>query len=375
MRRYLINRISIIAIIGIAVVTEGCTQAPPKGTLREDDPIGDVQGIQTLVAHARQEPELDFQTGAGTFGDEQGLNELANAFNKAFGLKAKIRFSAGPSMPQMAARIIIELKSRRTPSTDIFLGTAPAIAMLDREKALERVQWAETFPWITHEMELVPEETLLVFTSPEGILYNSNLIPSEKAPHSYEDLVNPTLDTLWAGKMATFVNNGWLVNLSWIWGRERTKDFARKLAANSSGRILQNGEAAERLASGEFALVANSASVLETMWAAQARGIPLVGVIGSKPAVVTYPQLGVLQNARHPNLARLFVAFIVTPEAQTILDKYTFRSSHLVKGTRMANYLAQHMIEIQDGRKVMDHYLHGDGLELDAEMSAIMNRK
>jgi len=35
-------------------------------------------------------------------------------------------------------------------------------------------------------MEIFPQETLLVYASFHGIIYNSNSIPKDKAPKSYE---------------------------------------------------------------------------------------------------------------------------------------------------------------------------------------------
>ena len=49
--------------------------------------------------------------GAQTFGGTKNLSVLEAAFNKRFGLNAKIRFAAGPEMNAMAARVITELKS------------------------------------------------------------------------------------------------------------------------------------------------------------------------------------------------------------------------------------------------------------------------
>jgi hypothetical protein len=68
--------------------------------------------------------------------------------------------------------------------------------LLHKEKALERINWSGVFPRITKPMEIFPEEGLLVFTSLRGMIYNSNLIPKEKTPKTYEDLVDPRLSPL-----------------------------------------------------------------------------------------------------------------------------------------------------------------------------------
>ena len=99
-------------------------------------------------------------------------------------------------------------------------------------------------------MEIFPEEGLLVFTSLRGMIYNSNLIPKEKTPKTYEDLVDPRLSPTWAGKLAIPPYVSWLVELSMIWSEERVKNFTRKLVAISGGRLRYSEE--ERVVSGEF---------------------------------------------------------------------------------------------------------------------------
>ena len=95
------------------------------------------------------------------------------------------------SMPAMAARIVSEAKAGRKSSTDVHLGPPATHAELHNERLLERVTYAKIFPWVTKEMEILPEQTLLVYTSLQGILYNSNLLRKDKAPKTYEDLVDP----------------------------------------------------------------------------------------------------------------------------------------------------------------------------------------
>ena len=94
-------------------------------------------------------------------------------------------------MNAMAARVITELKSGNKASTDIYHGSQSHLALLHKEKALEQVDWSGVFPWVTKPMEIFPKEGLLVFTSLRGMIYNSNLIPKEKTPKTYEDLVDP----------------------------------------------------------------------------------------------------------------------------------------------------------------------------------------
>ena len=214
------------------------------------------QTLDQLIAAAKGEKELSFIAGPTTFGGKKGIAEIEAAFAKRFGIDAKIRFSAGPEMNAMAARVISEFKAGGKATTDIYLGSLGQYANLVRENALEEINWSGTFSWISRPMEeTVSRRGVLVYSSPRGIIYNSNLIPVDKAPKSYDDLVDPKMSQTWAGKIAVPPYPNWLVELSLIWGEERLKDFTRKLMALNGGWLRYGEE--ERVLSGEFPIMAN----------------------------------------------------------------------------------------------------------------------
>ena len=331
---------------------------------------------EQLIAGAKKEgDEIVFVAGAQTFGGRKGLAEIEAAFNKKFGLKARINFAAGPDMNARAARLITEVKANRQSSSDLYLGSQSHFALLHKENALEKVNWAGTFSWLSKEMEIFPGEGVLVYTSPNGIIYNGNLIPKDKAPKSYSDLVDPRLSPTWAGKLAIPPYVAWLADLSLVWGQEKAKDFARKVVALSGGRLRYSEE--ERVVSGEFPIMANLGDALGAMWAWQAKGAPLVAVPGLNPINTDYFQLGVPRNSAHPNLAKLLVAFMASKEAQAVLQKYESRSSHLVEGTIMAKYLRENRVQVQEPKVSIDYYLKGEsaeGLKFKEELANILKQ-
>ena len=331
---------------------------------------------EQLIAGAKKEgDEIVFVAGAQTFGGRKGLAEIEAAFNKKFGLKARINFAAGPDMNARAARLITEVKANRQSSSDLYLGSQSHFALLHKENALEKVNWAGTFSWLSKEMEIFPGEGVLVYTSPNGIIYNANLIPKDKAPKSYSDLVDPRLSPTWAGKLAIPPYVAWLADLSLVWGQEKAKDFARKVVALSGGRLRYSEE--ERVVSGEFPIMANLGDALGAMWAWQAKGAPLVAVPGLNPINTDYFQLGVPRNSAHPNLAKLLAAFMASKEAQAVLQKYESRSSHLVEGTIMAKYLRENRVQVQEPKVSIDYYLKGEsaeGLEFKEELANILKQ-
>src|SRR6266550_3000096 len=103
--------------------------------------------------------------------------------------------------------------------------------------------------------------------------------------------------------------------------------------------------------------------------------------------VLVYTSLqGILYNSKllskdkapktyaHPNLAKLFVAFMASPEAQRVVEKYEQRSSHLVAGTRMANYVKQNRLKLQSASELIASYHEGKGLEFRAELTNMLKQ-
>ena len=337
-------------------------------------PVLAAETLDSLIAGAKKESEITFIAGAQTFGGQKTLNLLEAAFNKKFGLNARMRFSAGPEMNAMAARAITELRSGAKASSDLYHGSQSHLSLLHKEKALEKVNYSGIFPWITKEMEIFPSEGLLIFTSLRGMIYNSKLIPKDKAPKSYEDLVDPKLSPTWAGKLAIPPYVSWLVELSMIWSEDKVKNFTRKLVALSGGRLRYSEE--ERVVSGEFPIAANMGGATEQMWQWQTKGAPLLAVMGSTPVLPSYFQLAVPRNSAHPNLAKLFVGFMASKEAQAILEKNDFRTSHLVEGTIMAKYLKQNRVQLQEAKDSIDFYLQGEdsGLAFKEELTKLLKQ-
>ena len=157
--------------------------------------------------------------------------------------------------------------------------------------------------------------------------------------------------------------------MSPIWGREKVLPFARKLATLVGGRLRQGEE--ERIVSGEFPIMASTGGALEAMWKWQAKGAPLVGLPGSTPATSSYYQLSVPKNSVHPNMAKLFIALMVTREGQEVLEKNDMRSSYLVDGTLMSKYVKANKLKLQDPRELNEVFQKED-TSLEEELTKIL---
>lgn len=328
--------------------------------------------LDKLVEAAKKETELNFMAGASTMGGQEAMAKLEAAFNKKFGTAMKLRFTPGPSMPAMAARLAQEYKAGAKATTDIFIGPLGSYAYLKREGVLSEVKWAETFPWVTPEMEVSKGLGVLVWTSVSGIVYNPALVKPADAPKTNEDLVDPAKSKAWAGRMSMPPYPDWMVELSLIWPREKIIDFARKLTASAAGFTRYNE--LERVANGEFAVMANEADAPggTALWAA--KGAKLAFNIGSDPGQAYYFQLSVPKNSASPNLAKLFVAFMASPEAQAISDRMGSVGSHLVAATSVSKYITANKIKLISAQQYVDFYEKGGDPALSEELNRLLKR-
>jgi len=161
---------------------------------------------------------------------------------------------------------------------------------------------------------------VVVRESYTGIGYNSKLLPKDKAPKTYADLVDPQ----WKGRMAisgvstTAVN--WVGTMIIVHGA----DFVRKFSSqnirvyNLTGRALAN-----LMTAGEVTL---SPTIYNSHVAASAeKGAPLAWNAPG-PVPVTDTGVAIARKAPHPHAAMLFVDFFMSKEAQAIYRELGYDS-------------------------------------------------
>jgi hypothetical protein len=67
---------------------------------------------------------------------------------------------------------------------------------------------------------------------------------------------------------------------------------------------------------------------------------------------------------------------MASKEAQAILEKQDFRTSHLVEGTIMNKYLKQNRLQLQEAQESISFYLQGEdsGLEFKEELTKMLKQ-
>ena len=281
--------------------------------------------LDELIKAGVAEGELNVMWGGSSLGEAEGVHELQAALNREFKINVKINYTPGPSMPQLATRIIREVKAGQKSSTDVFLGIEVSIPGMIAAQVLEPVKWSEYYPEITPDMTTQGGEALLEFTLFNGMSYNAQLIADKDAPHTLAQVFRPE----WKGKLASTPYAAGFDRLALAYGDDKIRPIVQKMAQWAGG-LLRCGEY-ERLASGEFlGLVLDCGQVQPRFLVENGGPVRLVPLDDALATTLTY--FAVPKTSAHPNLAKLFAGFVATREGQKIIEKYG-ATSYLVPGT------------------------------------------
>jgi hypothetical protein len=151
------------------------------------------------------------------------------------------------------------------------------------------------------------------------VAYNRTLIADDKVPGSWEDFLKPEFK---GRKFVMDIRPQDIPALVATWGFEKAITFAKAIAAqepvwgNGTTRMLA------ALAAGEYALfMGPSFTSVKRLQEKDQMGILRYKFVEPLPTRLTKPE-GVLNIAKHPYSALLWVEFQASLEGQAIMDKY-----------------------------------------------------
>jgi iron(III) transport system substrate-binding protein len=266
--------------------------------------------LKELVDAAKKEGELQLAWGEGTLGGTTGLKTFEKEINSTYGTSLKITFTPGESMPAMGNKIATLLAANQPSVSDVYVAYVRTMGVLAPKKMFLAADWKSLG---VPEAAIEADGTMVkLVTALPGILYNSRAVPHK--PESLADFLKPE----WKGKIAStpYAANFDMLASNDSWGPEKALDYTRKLTGQLAGLIRCNEN--ERVASGEFVAyfvtcTGNDADDLIK------KGAPLGQVVAKDFAVVGYFYLAVPRNAPHPNAAKLFTTYALTPEGQKLV--------------------------------------------------------
>ena len=233
---------------------------------------------------------------------------LTQAFEKKHGIKVSLWRASGEKVAQ---RMLAEARAARF-DVDVVETDGAQVEILYRENLLA--------PFYSPSLkdippEIVPAHKHYVPTrlSLYVLVYNTNLVPSNEVPKSYDDLLNPK----WTGKLGLEAADvAWFAAVAKAMGKDKGLPYFRKLATVNPSIRSGHTLLAELVASGEI-LMAPDAHI-QGVERLKRRGAP-VDWRPLQPAFGQPSSVGVTRRAPHPHAALLFADFILSREGQEII--------------------------------------------------------
>jgi ABC-type Fe3+ transport system substrate-binding protein len=157
--------------------------------------------------------------------------------------------------------------------------------------------------------------------------YNTQLVPKESAPRSYQDLLDPR----WKGKIVWNPKSmtgawGFIATVIKSMGDEQGMNYLRKLAKQDVVPLpIAIRAVLDRVIGGEYAIgleMNNTHAAISEAQGAPVKWVPL------DPVSETIQVAGVTKGAPHPNAAKLFIDFMVSRTGQEIFRDNDYLPMH-----------------------------------------------
>jgi iron(III) transport system substrate-binding protein len=146
------------------------------------------------------------------------------------------------------------------------------------------------------------------------IAYNTNNVPPDKAPRSYQELLNPE----WKNQIALDIESyDWLAGLIDTMGEEKGLDLAKKLAAQNIHLRRGHSLLLQLVAAGELKVEIDAYHY--QIGEFRKKGVPVDFTLPD-PVVLKEPSaIWISKRAPHPHAAALLVDFLFSREGQQTL--------------------------------------------------------
>lgn len=289
--------------------------------------------VRRVMGQAKEagERELDMVWSGTSLGGSEGARKFEVVFNKMYGMKARLNFTPGPSMTDMAGKVAQELAGGRKASSDVLVGTESHFGALVPRNVLEEYDYTKLSSRIGKRFVAYRNIGVEIATVISGITYNTDAVRPGEAPRKLEDVLNPK----WKGKIASTQNAAIFdrVAMRPEWSPEKIRVFVRKLSEQAAGLIRASEN--DRVISGEFIMLVLDGGGHQVRKQLE-KGAPLGHVIPEDAGTVAFLHMGVPRNAAHPNLAKLFINMVMSEQGQRVVFENHFTDHHELTGSQSA---------------------------------------
>jgi len=301
--------------------------------------------IDQLVAEAKKEGAVEFL--APSSWPPNGVEMIAEAFNKKYGLNLRVGRHFSQQMNQDVAKVITRASVGVAQEWDVIVVTDAHHAILSLKKLHQSYDYKAL--GVNPKMVHYGNGTVSIANQLVQPAYNKKVLPARDVPANWEDLLDPKWK---GGKIGVSVATHHFARLSvGAWGVEKGNKYVEALA-KLEPNLGTLGQLYTRLQIGE--VLVSSMLLNGLVYDAEKRGAPIVFAEKVEPVIAPAYHAGVPKGAAHPNAGHLLAVFLTTPEGQDLMEKYTGYTSALVPGTRAYKYV--------QGKKVL--YMADDQAEI-----------
>lgn len=289
--------------------------------------------LAAIVAGANKEGKLTVRWTNNIFGGPEGAKIAQEAINRIFGTHITVEWAPGPAYGPLAAMLYQEMQAGQPATSDIYIATAVQLTPYLEKGLFRTIDWTTIMPSrITPVMVEGEGRAIRIATNLPGIVYNMKVAPWVAQVKTTADLLKPE----YKGKFYTtpFLGGFDVLLAPDVWGKEKTQDYVRKLSTQIAG--LAGCEATTRIASGEIpALAIDCGGGIPNRLEYRGKGI-LANQVLSDMAQRRYNYLAIVSHAPHPNVATLFILYLLTEEGQQ-------KMMWDIQGSDLADFPDSHM--------------------------------
>ena len=265
------------------------------------------QRTETLEREARKEGEVVWYAAMAS----DRAAELIKAFESNYPF-LKVRFQPGGASRQLD-QLLVEHRSKKH-RADIINTRRSFVDVMAKAGAIARYRTplrASLRDGFTDKEGYVNG----IYAQPRVFLFNSRIVPRDKAPKSFEDLLDPQ----WKDKLGMDTTDyDWIAALIDYYGRSKAVEFAGKLAKQQLNFRRGPTLLAQLAVAGEFPIVID-AFPEEIMQMKNAKAP--ADFVFSEPfvPVKTPTTVSISSGAPHFHAAALFVDFLLSKPGQDIM--------------------------------------------------------
>jgi iron(III) transport system substrate-binding protein len=272
---------------------------------------------KAILDAARREGEVVIYTGVDT---GRVIEAMQGEFEAKYGVKLSVTAASGSDTRN---RLLAERDAGRRVASVVSAGETSSWDLLQEgvfEEIVGLPNAAKLHPFFYRYIPTYQKRVFPIQATVYGLLINTELVPPSEEPKNWKDMLDPK----WKGKIV-FEDpgrNGGSSNVFDVSMRTPGygEEFHRQLSQQDLMTVRDPAEQDRVLVRGERAVAWPG----PIMAPPRNPGTPLKWIIPTDGVVLLSSGFGLIKDAPHPNAAKVFANWMLSPEFQTRLTQETF---------------------------------------------------